>query len=310
MSSNSSRSPHYSPTGPADFRDESPNDEEMLTDDDLRNLFRNMHNDLGDDNKHKLIRHRKLYAIYDELHWFNDAYDKIEYMDNNGDVVEKTFVKNDNIKIDVNSTGYDPIEGAVKIKRFLNENPNHIAVKINNDIILVDLESVLNDDIIFYECYKAETLREENINKLSGEVLYNLRKIGGDGYGYLWQILAVYQNPDRKKYYAFQESKRVNSVVSEGVMSGENMVSASHCQEGQGGIVYDMVEIGHFDSAAEKKKKIAQETKKILQAMAKAKTRREKRKRTKSRVSRKRPLSTQSLHPASAKRRRTQKNSA
>ena len=149
------------------------------------------------------------------------------------------------ITINTNETAHDVILGDVVIKDYIEENPRHVAIKLGNKVFLADLDAIqrIKKDATRYECYVADTMRPENINRKPEETLFNLKSIGiPAGYGYLMQIEKMLQPQNNSRFYALEKSdKSVASVVSKAVLEGHaEYVSASHCQEGQGGDVYNI----------------------------------------------------------------------
>ena len=149
------------------------------------------------------------------------------------------------ITIDTNETAHDVISGDVVIKDYIEENPRHVAIKLGNKVFLADLDAIqrIKEDATRYECYVADTMRPENINRKPEETLFNLKSIGiPAGYGYLMQIEKMLQPQNNSRFYALEKSdKSVASVVSKAILEGTTQyVSASHCQAGQGGDVYNI----------------------------------------------------------------------
>ena len=149
------------------------------------------------------------------------------------------------ITINTNQTAHDVISGDVVIKDYIEENPRHVAIKLGNKVFLADLDAIqrIKKDATRYECYVADTMRPENINRKPEETLFNLKSIGiPAGYGYLMQIEKMLQQQNNSRFYALEKSdKSVASVVSKAILEGTTQyVSASHCQAGQGGDVYNI----------------------------------------------------------------------
>ena len=151
------------------------------------------------------------------------------------------------ITINTNEPAYDVISGDVVIKDYIEENSRNVAIKLGNKVFLADLDAIqrIKKDATRYECYVADTMRPENINRKPEETLFNLKSIGiPAGYGYLMQIEKMLQPQNNSRFYALEKSdKSVASVVSKAILEGQGRaeyVSASHCQEGQGGDVYNI----------------------------------------------------------------------
>ena len=149
------------------------------------------------------------------------------------------------ITINTNEPAYDVISGDVVIKDYIEENRRNVAIKLGNTVFLADLDAIqrIKEDATRYECYVADTMRPENINRKPEETLFNLKSIGiPAGYGYLMQIEKMLQQQNNSRFYALEKSdKSVASVVSKAILEGTTQyVSASHCQAGQGGDVYNI----------------------------------------------------------------------
>lgn len=149
-------------------------------------------------------------------------------------------------KINDLTRGYDAMNiSRQTIYTFLKEDPDNIVFITNGNAELTNLntiESVYNDAIVF-ECYKAGTMRKENINFTNP--LFNLRKIGLTvaNYTYVQQIDYIMNNPSKTRIYDLEKGNAVNSVVSQDVLDGGTYVSSQHCQEGQGADVYNIIEV-------------------------------------------------------------------
>jgi len=143
--------------------------------------------------------------------------------------------------------GTDPVglEYDIPVREFLEDqdHADHVAIQLHRDIFILDTSDVrrLYRDGTRYECYEANTMHPENINRRPAETLFNLKATGVplDGYVYLSEIKAVVETRPSRYYTLVATHKEVVSVVSADVMDhAGSFVGASHCQDGQGGRVY------------------------------------------------------------------------
>ena len=142
--------------------------------------------------------------------------------------------------------GYDAMNiSRQTIYTFLEEDEQNIVFITNGNAELTNINTIRSvyKDAIIYECYKAGTMRPENINKKNP--LFNLRKIGLTvaNYTYLNQIKYILNNPSEDRIYNLEIDNTVESVVSQSVLDGGTYVSAQHCQAGQGADVYNIIEV-------------------------------------------------------------------
>jgi hypothetical protein len=156
--------------------------------------------------------------------------------------------------------GFDPImQNEQSIRSYLSEDKNNIVFKITDNHLFSSKEFKFTDNhlfsskesikttiednsAIFYECYVADTLKPENINKKSP--LYNLRKIGFSiNYVLLSQINEIIKDTKSSEtvYIIQKTEKQLASVVSQSYYDTNDAVSRAHCQEGQGDILYNIV---------------------------------------------------------------------
>jgi uncharacterized protein YjbI with pentapeptide repeats len=145
--------------------------------------------------------------------------------------------------------GTDPVglEYDIPVREFLEnqDHADHVAIQLHRDIFILDTSDVrrLYRAGTRYECYEANSMHPENINRRPAETLFNLKATGVplDGYVYLSEIKAVVETRPSRYYTLVATHKEVVSVVSADVMDhAGSFVGAgtSHCQDGQGGQVY------------------------------------------------------------------------
>jgi hypothetical protein len=150
------------------------------------------------------------------------------------------------IYINPNNTALDIIDSGeqIIIKDYLASDPDHIVIQIENNENSATLFNKKNfqhllEDGLRYQCKKANSsLNPTNIIK--NPVLFNLKSIGLYGFCNADDIKKIINNSD-DKYYVLKKNGIIESVVTKKLLdnSGQyGLMSASHCQEGQGGILY------------------------------------------------------------------------
>ena len=198
------------------------------------------------------------------------------------------------IQLSITEEGYDPIiRENLSIKTYLEEDPsNNLVFKIHNDYIFSTKETIHSQKstAIFYECYRADNrssgLLPGNINK--EQPLYNLRSIGFTvNYVLIGQVNTILSNSDsddsNQNIYVIKPTnnpeKQLASVVSQQFFTTTQGagVSQSHCQEGQGDVLYQIVKSPiQWEGVGGKRRKYGKITKRT-------RTKRTKRKRRKYR---------------------------
>jgi hypothetical protein len=163
-------------------------------------------------------------------------------------------------QIPVKQIASDIIDGEVVMTDFLTENVNSVSFLFQNYYYLIDKGDLsktistgdetkdMNNSIVF-ECKITDTMRPENI--VSDNPLMKLGSIGLPvNYSYIptGYIEDVVQNTSKKvsdrMYEIVKTTDTVKSVISYQVLEGlTSMVSASHCQEGQGGSLFKLLKI-------------------------------------------------------------------
>jgi hypothetical protein len=154
---------------------------------------------------------------------------------------------------------FDPIlmEPDLKMDTYLKEDPDNMIVISGNshyaltkDTIRMQMKNTSN---IVFECIQTNTLRPTNIVKDVKYLRCNSLGLPGDFID-LKLIGSLLQS--KHQIYEIQKtSKKLNSVVSDAVLnhSGSH-VSASHCQEGQGGNVYEFIRIFGVNKSSKSRK--------------------------------------------------------
>jgi hypothetical protein len=154
---------------------------------------------------------------------------------------------NNNPPIIINSqeTAYDVIEGDVNLINYLKEDKNNCAFYFNSNFYLSNKEQIQKmmdfnepDNEVVYKCNQASgSIAQNNVD--TTKVFFRLRKIGLPlDYLPLGMLQTLIQLPNQ--YFIIEKTNdSLDSVVSNNVLYHEaEWVSASHCQEGQGGKIY------------------------------------------------------------------------
>jgi hypothetical protein len=171
----------------------------------------------------------------------------------------KTTIQNN---ISFSSKAHDTSNpfGPESLIELMKENPDLVAFKFKDTIVtfekstlenLVDVNNPRNS--LFYECREANTMRPENIIK--EHPLLNLRSISINNGGYIRYeyILDVINGTNRYFLILDANKPRLKAVVSDGVFRHKGShVSASHCQEGTEGKLYELSYMDDFEYSARK----------------------------------------------------------
>jgi hypothetical protein len=135
--------------------------------------------------------------------------------------------------------------GDVIIKTYIEEDHENLIFKIKDSYIASSksiIQTVKYDNsAIFFECYNtSHTLMPVASNVNKNEPLFNLRKIGlFINYVKLSEINSILQGTNQVFVIELTDPvRKLVSVVSQTVYDTENVVSAAHCQEGQGDNLY------------------------------------------------------------------------
>lgn len=149
-----------------------------------------------------------------------------------------------------NATAFDVIEGVERpVREYLDEDPNNMAFVLGNKYYFADkatIRHLMRDGSVFkFPCKSiAETFGVSPSNLELKRPLFTLRNLGlYEGYVLYSQINELLSNPEIR-VVALQEKERLLTVASLQMLSNSpNAVSASHCQDGQGGMLYEMKQI-------------------------------------------------------------------
>jgi hypothetical protein len=205
--------------------------------------------------------------VYDG-EWKNDKiHGKGKILYANGDVYDGEWVDNkpkkqkiitlNNIdipyNISIDETGFDIIDGYINIQNFLTDDSDNFLFIINsgtetNEYRLFNkenLKTILNDESNYvYICKEISHKLMISKEDLRDETEYiNLRKLGMYDYALVEQIQYIANNNKKDRIFMFTKTQEeAPSVVSWNIYNnpGTTVVSASHCQEGQGGFIYNI----------------------------------------------------------------------
>jgi hypothetical protein len=196
------------------------------------------------------IRHGKGKILYAN----GDVYDG-EWVDNEPKKQKIITLNNIDIpyNISIDETGFDIIDGYINIKKFLTDDSDNFLFIINsgtetNEYRLFNkenLKTILNDESNYvYICKEISHKLMISKEDLRDETEYiNLRKLGMYDYALVEQIQYIANNNKKDRIFMFTKTQeKASSVVSWNIYNnpGTNVVSASHCQEGQGGFIYNI----------------------------------------------------------------------
>ena len=169
--------------------------------------------------------------------------------------------------ISIDETGYDFIDGDTNIKEFLKDLDNFLFI-INsgnrtNQHFLFNKENLKNEiynkSNYVYICREISSKLMITKDELRDETEYfNLRKIGMYDYALVEQIQYITNNNKKNRIFMFTKTQdEAPSVVSWNIYNnpGTNVVSASHCQDGQGGFIYNIenVDVNFVDNSKKSK---------------------------------------------------------
>lgn len=143
------------------------------------------------------------------------------------------------------TTIYDMIDGEVNLHEYLKTKDNLIFIfgnnyyPINKDTIRMQID---NPHSIVFECFKSGTLKRDNINQKVQYLRLNSLGMPGDFIPLDSIFSKILLDEYEHQIYNMAETDKVLvSVVSDNVLNRQGShVSASHCQAGQGGRVYDL----------------------------------------------------------------------
>jgi hypothetical protein len=166
---------------------------------------------------------------------------------------------------------HDPLNpyGPDPLIEIMNENPNLIAFKCEgkSEIHTIERESLRklvdidnSNNSVFYECLEIDprfNIWERKENVVKKHPLFNLRSMMIHNGGYIrYEFILDAINGTNRYFLLYEPKKRVlKSLVSDSVLKTGNTVSASHCQEGIEGRLFEMKYIKDFEFKATKIKK-------------------------------------------------------
>jgi surface protein len=155
------------------------------------------------------------------------------------------------------------MERDINVLNFMNEDPKNIAFYFNNQIYLTNKDSLqysITDPQnkgknIKYECLITGSMNPTNI--VFNNPYFSMRAIGSYGLVSLGQINEIIQNETIR--YVEMTTEPMKQLVSTASLQATgpnpNYVSASHCQEGQGENVYNLLNITNISTTGGRKRK-------------------------------------------------------
>jgi len=163
--------------------------------------------------------------------------------------MEKIPEATERVQFSVENDCLDIINGDTPTIKQALENENVVFVFYTDDIkksqrVAISRE-VLSDALktrniysyIVYQCVVANTMRRENINK--SKPYLDIKKL--TGFGDLIE-LQKFDITNQQVFLFKQSGEKLESTISYDVLfMGGSYISARHCQEGQGGIIYTPV---------------------------------------------------------------------
>jgi hypothetical protein len=163
-----------------------------------------------------------------------------------GNTTNKTKINEIVINKNLYNFTYDFIqrEEIKDINSYLQDKDNIIFYEKNTTHSFVSNKTFLNLDNnnIFYECYNTDTLKLDNINKKIQ--LFNLRNISSLSYYIPIYLMHLIKYGKKQEFIIMNSGIKLNSVISYSALNGNtSLVSASHCQTGQDGLVAIIVPI-------------------------------------------------------------------
>ena len=149
--------------------------------------------------------------------------------------------------VDIYDLTYDDtnnkIPGTDNVNGFLNQDQNNIVFLFQNNLFFTNktyISKTLHDGtFIKFGCTNADgTLNPNNI--IRDKPYIPLKQVGLYG-GLITMIQAIGLLTGNRRFFRVGKTDQtLESTVSFAVLNGGNRVSASHCQEGQGDIVYNL----------------------------------------------------------------------
>ena len=154
---------------------------------------------------------------------------------------------------------FDPIlmEPDLKMNTYLKEDPDNMIVISGNSHYALTKDTIRmqigNTSNIVFECIQPNTLREENIVRSAKYLRCNSLGLPGDFIDL--KLIELVLQSKHQIYEIKKTSKKLSSVVSDAVLNyNGSHVSASHCQEGQGGNVYEFIRIFGVNKTSKSRK--------------------------------------------------------
>jgi len=161
------------------------------------------------------------------------------------------------------------MERDINVLNFMNEDTKNIAFYFNNQIYLTNKDSLqysIKDPQnkgknIKYECLTTGSMNPTNI--VFDKPYFSMRSIGSYGLVSLGQINEIIQNETIR--YVEMTTEPIKQLVSTASLQATgpnpNYVSASHCQEGQGENVYNLLNITNISTTGGRKRKYTKKKK-------------------------------------------------
>lgn len=180
------------------------------------------------------------------------------------DTVNPSNVETTNKQLDLNSIANDTIVSGddYQINNYLNEDPNNVAFEFNNTFYLTSKQAiettVQNKSMVKYECNTISTRLMINPQDIKGDFpLVQLNSIGVliGGFVYVSQLKTCLQQ--NLRLLSLTAEKDIPTCASYQMLTEErNAVGASHCQEGQGGTIYNILSVPYQIAGKKKRKTI------------------------------------------------------
>lgn len=150
------------------------------------------------------------------------------------------------------TAGDNPIEmeNNINVRDFLLKDPRNFVVKYHNAYTLLNKDDIAANvqNNIMYKCLKVSGRLHQDIENIDRTEQYILTRSIGivnvDGAVPMYQLKLVLDSVDVRAVEILRTSKKLPAMISHSaMMPGASLVSASHCQEGTGANVYDILEI-------------------------------------------------------------------
>ena len=136
-----------------------------------------------------------------------------------------------------NMTSFDLIEVRdVTVKDFLRESSDNVVFVRSSNAFIVDRNDI--NFQVFYECKEANGFLNQTLENTIGPKLTHLKKIGMHG-GFISMSELKNNLISSNNVFVLREVKKIDSVVTEEVINGGDLVSAEHCNP-KNDIVYEI----------------------------------------------------------------------